>query len=129
MSDATPPIQYPQLRMELRGPAEHASRQDDMLLPSGYVLRALRSGDESAGRALLQSGEFGVWTRTRLNVMLASEHVRAPTEGIFFATLNDRPVGTASTYLHPAADRVEPELGWVVVDPAHRGRGLGLLVC
>jgi len=49
--------------------------------------------------------------------------------GIFFATLDDRPVGTASTYLHPTADGVDPELGWVVVDPEHRGRGLGLLVC
>src|SRR5262245_52933319 len=123
MSDATPPIQYPQLRMELRGLAEHVSGQDDMLLPSGYGLRTFRSGDEDAWLALLQSGEFGVWTRTRLKVMLASAHVRAPTDGIVFATLNDRPVGTASTYLHPAADRVEPELGWVVVDPAHRGRG------
>jgi mycothiol synthase len=129
MSDATPPLQYPQLRMERRGLIEHASSQNNLLSPTGYGLRTFRPGDEDVWLALLQSGEFGVWTQTRLKVMLASEHVLAPTDGIFFATLNDRPVGTASTYLHPAGERVDPELGWVVVDPAHRGRGLGLLVC
>ena len=129
MRDAAPSVQYPQLRMEIRSLAEHAVSHSELVPPTGYGLRTFRPGDEDAWLALLQSGEFGAWTRTRLKVMLTSEHVPVPPEGIFFATLDDRPVGTASTYLHPKDQGVDPELGWVVVDPRHRARGLGLLVC
>src|ERR687895_670294 len=83
MRDAAPFVQYPQLRMEIRGLAEHAAGHGELVPPAG----------------------------------------------IFFATLDDRPVGTASTYLHLKDQGVDPELGWVVVDPRHRARGLGLLVC
>ncbi len=129
MSDPTPVQQYPQLRMEIRGLAARAASLGELHLPPGYGLRTFRSGDEDAWLALLQSGDFGAWNRTRLKVMLAGEHVKVPPDGIFFATADDRPVGTASTYMHPVADGVDPELGWVVVAPEHRGHGLGLLVC
>ena len=92
-------------------------------------MRTFRPGDEDAWVALLRTGEFAAWDRVRLDLMLKHPHVRAPTEGIFFATLDDRPVGTASTYLHPIDGRIEPELGWVVVEPDRRGHGLGMLVC
>ena len=129
MSDPSPVPQYPQLRMEIRGLAARAESFGEVHVPPGYGLRTFRPGDEDAWLALLQSGDFGMWNRTRLKVMMAGEHVKAPPDGIFFATVDDQPIGTASTYLHPSADGVDPELGWVVVAPDHRGHGLGSLVC
>jgi mycothiol synthase len=124
------PRHLPQLRMEIRGlVARHAGRDGGSTPPPGYGLRTFRPGDEDAWLALLQSGEFSPWDRARLDQMLASEHVRVPHDGILFATQDDRPVGAASTHLHPGDHGIEPELGWVVVDPRHRGLGLGRLVC
>lgn len=95
----------------------------------GYGLRAFRPGDEDAWLALLSTGDFGAWDRPRLDRMLAGERAPMPLTGIFFATQGDQPVGTACTFLHPGDDGDIPELGWVAVDPAHRGNGLGLQVC
>ena len=129
MNEAAPTQQFPQLRMEIRGLAERASSGSGSVPLSRYGLRTFRPGDEDAWLALLQSGDFGAWNRTRLDLMLKHPHVKVPPDGIFFATLDDRPVGTASTYFHPVDQGIDPELGWVVVDPRHRGHGLGLLVC
>ena len=129
MRDATPARQLPQLRMEIRGLADHLSAARGPSPPAGYGLRTFRPGDEDAWLALLQSGEFGAWDRVRLDLMLRHPHVKVPRDGIFFATVDDRPVGTASTYLHPVDERIDPELGWVVVGPGHRGHGLGVTVC
>jgi mycothiol synthase len=115
--------------MEIRGLAARSRDLSDVTLPPGYGLRTFRPGDEDAWLVLLQSADFGAWDRVRLDLMLRHPHVSVPHDGIIFATVDDRPVGTASTYLHPVEDRVDPELGWVVVAPEHRGRGLGLLVC
>ena len=130
MSDAARYHHLPQLRMEIRGDAERFAGDGRPTPPAGYGLRTFRPGDEDAWLELLLSGAFGAWTRTRLDLMLGHPHVRVPRGGIFFATVDDRPVGTASTYLHPVDDGgIDPELGWVVVAPDHRGRGLGRLVC
>ena len=129
MSGATPAPQLSQLRMEIRGLADLAPDDGGPTLPASYGLRTFRPGDEDAWLALLQTGEFGVWDRVRLDLMIRHPHVKVPRVGIFFATVDDRPVGTASTYLHPVDDRIDPELGWVVVGPEHRGHGLGLVVC
>jgi mycothiol synthase len=115
--------------MEIRGLMARSRDLSDIALPPGYGLRTYRPGDEDAWLALLRSADFGGWDRVRLDLMLRHPHVKVPHDGIIFATVRDRPVGTASTYLHPVEDRVDPELGWVVVDPRHRGRGLGLVVC
>lgn len=50
--------------------------------------------------------------------------------GVYFVTWGDVPVATACG-LDRSSDPSSPigELGWVAVDPAHRGKGLGLSVC
>lgn len=98
-------------------------------LPEGYSLRTYRAGDDEAWIAMLATGEFGVWDRQRLERMLAGERAAVPRDGIFFATNDDRPVGTACTFLHPGPAGDVPELGWVVVDPEHRGHGLAGELC
>jgi mycothiol synthase len=129
MTGPAPPRNLPQLRMEIRGLAGRAAGDGGSTPPPGYGVRTFRPGDEDAWLALLQSGEFSPWDRSRLDQMLASEHVRVPHDGILFATRDDQPVGAASTHLHLGGHGIEPELGWVVVDPRHRGLGLGRLVC
>ena len=114
--------EVPQLRMGF-------TRFDDLAAPQpvpGYGLRGYRPGDEDAWLVLLRSGEFGTWDRARLDWMLAGERAPLPLDGIFFATLGEQLVGAACTFLR--TDDVA-ELGWVVVQPAHRGQGLGLQVC
>lgn len=78
---------------------------------------------------MLASGAFGHWDRPRLERMLAGERAPLPYEGIFFVTHQDRPVGTACVFLHPAEYGCLAELGWVTVHPLHRGHGLGLQLC
>ena len=115
----------PQLRMGF-------TRFDELAPPravAGYGLRTYRPGDEDDWIAILATGEFGTWDRARLDGMLAGGRAPMPTEGIFFATYADRPVGTACTFLWPGEQGNIAELGWVAVHPTHRGHGLGRQVC
>jgi mycothiol synthase len=95
----------------------------------GYGLRPFRPGDEEAWLAILLTGQFDRWDRARLDRMLAAESPRVPLDGIFFATRQGRPVGTASTYLYPDPAGEVAELGWVAVLPEHRGHGLAMQAC
>jgi uncharacterized protein (DUF952 family)/GNAT superfamily N-acetyltransferase len=99
------------------------------LPPPCFELRTYRPGDEDAWLELLSSGYFGPWDRARLDRMLAGGRAPMPLEGVFFVTAGDLPVGTACTFLHPGQAGAIPELGWVAVNPAHRGQGLGRLAC
>lgn len=129
MSDPAPAQRLPQLRMEIAGLHARITSPAAARLPSGYGLRTFRPGDEDAWLALLLSGEFSPWSRERLDGLLANEEVRTSHAGVFFATVDDRPVGTASTQLHSGPDGIDAELAWVVVAPEHRGHGLGGIVC
>jgi mycothiol synthase len=98
-------------------------------VPPGYNLRTYRAGDEEAWLEMLSAGEFGVWDRSRLDRLLAGERAPMPRKGIFFITQEDRPVGTASTFLYNGEQGEQSELGWVAVHPQHRGHGLARQVC
>ena len=98
-------------------------------LAPGYGLRSYCPGDEDAWLAILSTGEFGEWDRTRLELILNSGRAPLPLAGIFFATVDDRPVGTACTFLYRREAEEISELGWVAVLPPHQGHGLGLAVC
>lgn len=97
--------------------------------PIGYALRTYRPGDEAAWIDLLSTGEFGDWDRDRLDRMLAGERAPLPRDGIFFVTHDDQPVAAACIFFHQSDQREVAELGWVVVHPDHRGRGLGRSIC
>lgn len=95
----------------------------------GYGVRQFRAGDEDAWLAILSTGEFGEWDRTRLDLIRNSSRAPMPLEGVFFATRDDRPVGAACTFLYQRENEEISELGWVAVLPEHRGHGLGREVC
>lgn len=93
--------------------------------PAGYRLRTWRAGDGPAYMALMRRAGFGGWN--------AVERVLAGAlpGGIFFAV--DRRSGclvaTATAQHRPRPGQpFGGELGWVAVDPAHRGCRLGRVV-
>jgi mycothiol synthase len=96
---------------------------------NGYAFRTYRPGDEEGWLDTLATGEFGPWDRPRLDRLLAGERAPLPREGVVFATSHDVPVGVANLFLYEQAGRPYSELGWVVVRPEHRGRGLAYEVC
>ncbi len=118
-------VEPPQLRMGF----SHFARLVAPEPVPGYGLRTFRPGDEEVWIAILQTGELGTWDRPRLDEMMRGARAELPVDGIFFATYDDRPVGTACTLLHPGDGGRVAELGWVAVAPEHRGHGLGLRVC
>lgn len=101
-------------------------------LPEGYGLRSLTPADLSAWAALLQhNGELCEWDEQRAAPFFAPDSPM-PLEGSFFiiTSADGTPVATAQLHLHCDDEYAPlPELGWVAVDPAHRGKRLGLLAC
>ena len=93
-------------------------------VPAGYALRTFREGDEDGWLSVLGTGGWDAWDRDRLDAMLTGGHAEVPRDGIVFATRDERIVGAACTTLHGGDTLAAAEIGWVVVDPAHRGRGL-----
>ena len=93
-------------------------------VPDGYALRTFRDGDEDGWLSVLGTGGWDTWDRDRLDALLGGGYGVVPRDGIVFATRHGRIVGAACTTLHGGELRTAAEIGWVVVDPAHRGRGL-----
>ncbi len=120
VSDRVPQLH---MRHDLRG-------LPDLAIPAGYALRALTHDDLAAWADLLdRNGELGEWSAERARPFF-SEGSRMPLEGSCFVTWGSEPVATAQLHQHPDGPYAPtPELGWVAVDPAHRGRGLGYVAC
>jgi mycothiol synthase len=116
----------PQLRMGF-------TRFDELEPPQvspPYSLRTYRPGDEEAWLAMLNTGSFGAWDQARLDEFLHHEGTQVPRDNIFFATLDDVPVGSTCLVLHSQNDgAMVPEVGWVIVHPDHRGHGLARETC
>jgi mycothiol synthase len=95
-----------------------------------YALRHFMPGDAHGWAALMaRNGELGEWDIARAEPYFAAES-RMPLEGAFFITVGDTPVATAQLHLKPEGPYAPtPELGWVAVDPAHRGQALGAVAC
>jgi mycothiol synthase len=114
-------------QLEMTWPAERVDDPPPVVLPEGYALRTWREGDEAGYVALMASAGFDGWTPARI----AQTRRSVLPGGLFLveAPGGGRPVATAMavdcpTDRHPRGG----ELGWVAVDPAHRGRRLGQAV-
>ena len=95
-------------------------------VPPEYVLRHFEPGDAHGWAALMaRNGELGAWDLAKAEPYFAPQG-RMPLAGAFFITAGETPVATAQLHLKPEGLYAPiPELGWVAVDPAHQGRGLG----
>ena len=98
--------------------------------PAGYALRACNQQDVDvqAYVALLRSAGFETWDETKAQRVFET----MLPDGLFFAVHQDSGAlaATAAAQIIPRDDHpCGAQLGWVAADPAHRGRGLGYLVC
>lgn len=113
--------ELPQLRMRFA----NWSAVSEPRVPQGYALRTYNGKDDEAWLRLLNAGDFGTWDQERLGRMKNGERAPLPLDGVFFATRDGDPIGTACVFLYKNEKGTYSEYGWLVVDPAHRGKGLG----
>ena len=117
-------IKRPQLKMQFRAFAA----LEPVRLPGGYSLATLAERDASEWIAVLNAtGQLGAWDSARAERCFTDPRPVVP-EGTYLVLHRGRAVATACTVL-PTPAEPRHELGWVAVDPAHRGHGLGLQVC
>ena len=97
----------------------------DVELPSGYVLRTYRPGDEEGWAEVLRLAGFGEWTAEKCR-----DYVVEPTRlaGSHLVAYGEQVV--AVTFATPQKE--DPEVGhldYVATRPEHRGMHLGRAVC
>jgi ribosomal protein S18 acetylase RimI-like enzyme len=113
----------PQLKMQFRAFAALAP----VRLPPGYTLATLAQRDAAEWIAVLNAtGKLGTWDDKRARESLTGKRP-VLAAGSYLILSAAGAVATACT-LPPTAAEPRSELGWVAVDPAHQGRGLGLQV-
>ncbi len=117
--------QQPQLHMK-----RSLAGLPPLVVPDGYDLRHFERGDADAWAGLMaRNTELGDWDRSKASPYFAPDS-RMPLEGAFFVTSNSAPVATAQLHLKPEGQYAPiPELGWVAVDPVHKGRALAAVAC
>jgi GNAT superfamily N-acetyltransferase len=115
----------PQLRMRWTG--EMPGAPNGVSAPEGYHLRICQPGDEPRFFELMEQCGWPGWDSERLAFSLE----RVLPDGWLMAIeeSSGRVVGTAMALHNYTGKRpFSGDIGWVAVDPAHRGRGLGKLL-
>jgi len=96
-------------------------------LPDGYKIRKFKGGDKKEYIKFLNTNnDLGEWDDTRLKFRM--RNILFP-DGVFFITYKEKIIATACA-LDRSANKNEKraELGWVLVDPKHRGKKLGTII-
>lgn len=115
----------PQLRMRWTG--EMPGAPNGVSAPEGYHLRIYQPGDEPRFFELMEQCGWPGWDNARLAYSLE----RVLPDGWLMAVeeSSGRIVGTAMALHNYTGKRpFSGDIGWVAVNPAHRGRGLGKLL-
>ena len=116
-------MQRPQLQMET---TELASLPEPAV-SAGYRLRPYQPGDEEVWCRLINEFIGGDYTPAKMAAELLDQPWFAP-EDLCFAARGDEVAGTACALRQRDFDEGVGWLHMVVVDPAHRGKGLGRAV-
>ncbi|HNS31512.1 MAG TPA: GNAT family N-acetyltransferase [bacterium] len=117
--------QPPTLQLHMIFPKSNFKKAVVPPLPTGYSIRTYRNGDEEEYARVMQSAGFEKW-----NYAGGTLRTALP-EGVFFIVYNrtKKIVATACAQNYPT--NIHPQggvLGWVAVDPRHRGKKLGYIV-
>lgn len=97
-------------------------------LPGEYSLRTYRAGDGKGYVRLMRDAGFDAWSEKELTAVLG----KSLPGGIFFVEhARSKTIVATAAALHNPTDEhpFGGELGWVAVDPEHRGKGLGYAPC
>ena len=116
-------MQRPQLQMELT----ELTCLPEPVVPEGYRLRPYQPGDEEVWCRLINEFIGGDYTPAKMAAELLDQPWFAP-EDLCFAARGDEVAGTACALRQRDFDEGVGWLHMVVVDPAHRGQGLGRAV-
>ena len=119
--EGLPPKQLAMVAGRLRA----EERLIDVELPSGYVLRTYRPGDEEGWAEVLRLSGFGEWTTEKCR-----EYVAEPTRlaGSHLVACGEQVV--AVTFATPHKEDAEAgHLDYVAAHPEHQGMHLGRAVC
>jgi mycothiol synthase len=101
----------------------------ETIIPSeGYQIRTYMDGDEAMWAEIVESAFGSKWDAERCRRELTSLPQFHP-EGLFFATYNDSPVGTACAWTQSPDETKSGFIHMVGVLPEHRGRRLGYALC
>ncbi len=123
MSEATKPEQ-----LQMLWPEERLGTPPHVSVAAGYSLRTFRDGEMAAYLELAHAAGFD-----RFDEESVSEYMTRNLPGGFFVVEHDASGELAASAMaqhspdgrHPAGGA----LGWVMGQPAHSGKGLGLTVC
>jgi len=115
-------------QLQMLWPKDRLNTPPAWSLPEGYTLRTYREGDDEGYVRLMKLAGFTTWDRHKIQDVLK----KCLPWGLFFIVHKgtDAIVATSVAIHNPIEHHpFGGELGWVAVDPAHRGKGLGYIVC
>ena len=100
----------------------------DIRIPDGYSVRTYVSGDEVHWARIIDASFGGERSPEHARKEIMDRKQFAPA-GLFFATYQGEPVGTACAWREAPEEREVGQVHMVGVVPEHQGHRLGKLVC
>ncbi|MBX3010453.1 MAG: GNAT family N-acetyltransferase [Caldilineaceae bacterium] len=117
-----------ELQLQMVWPEHRLAVPPSISVPAGYTLHTYQHGDEPGFYQVMERAGWPGWHAEKLSPWLA----RIPPGSWFMIShgASQTIVATAmGLHDHSADHPFGGELGWVAVDPAHGGKGLGTAVC
>ena len=96
--------------------------------PHGYQIRTYMEGDEAAWAEIVNNSLGSGWGAKRCRRELTGR-LRFRPRGLFFATHEGIPVGTACAWTQSPEEKEVGQVHMVGVVPEHRGKRLGYVLC
>jgi mycothiol synthase len=123
------PTDVPKLQqLRMIWPTQRLAERPRIRLHADYALRTYQPGDETGWYGLMDGAGFTGWDAARLAPTLTE----ILPDGWFFAVHRATGALAASAMATHAPQALHPfggALGWVAGNPAHKGHGLGWVVC
>ena len=115
-------------QLQMLWPKDRLNTPPAWSLPEGYTLRTYREGDDEGYVRLMKLAGFTTWDSDKSQDVLK----KCLPGGLFFIVHEGTgAIVATSVAIHNPRDGhpFGGELGWAAVEPAHRGKGLGHVVC
>ena len=123
----TKPRQDDEFQLQMVWPEQLLTAPPRVQLPDGYTIRTYQPGDEFRFYEVMALAGWTGWNDEKLHPWLS----RILPDGWFMIIdeVSEEIVATAMClHNYKETNPFQGELGWLACDPAHTGRGLGLVV-